>query len=127
MGLRDQAAADLRVILEDTAAGFGWAIAVTDPNGNRADLKGFSNDVSQAIDANTGVVVSGRTASVVIALSSLASVGLDIPVGISERGRKPWLVEFNDITGATWRFKVIESLPDRGIGAVRCQLEAYQY
>lgn len=125
MGLREQAEADLGGILEDKNRGFGWAITVTDPDGNYADLVGFSDDISQLIDPETGQVVSGRLASVVLRISSLTADGLGLPVGISDASLKPWVVVFDDIGGTSHTFKVQQSNPDRALGVVSCILETH--
>lgn len=125
MSLRLQAAADLVGILED-ASGFGWPITVTSPEGVSASVVGSSTDIGQTIDPETGMAVSGRRASVVLALSSLAMAGLGIPRGIADSSRAPWTVTFNDIGGTPHTYKVQESAPDRAIGCVRLELEAYR-
>ena len=125
-GLRDQAETDLTNILEDTTFGFGWPIRVTDPSGAFVDMEGFSNDVAEVIDPDTGLGVSGRQASVALSMSSLITAGLTFPEGISDKASKPWLVIFDDINGASFTFKVSKSNPDRTIGMVTCNLELYQ-
>lgn len=125
MGLRLIAEADLGVILEDGAYGFGWAITVTDPAGTVGNLTGFSDDISQLIDPDTGQAVSGRLASAVLRISSLTTAGLSLPVGIADAGSKPWVVDFDDINGNAHKFKVSQSNPDRALGIVSCILEAY--
>ena len=125
MSLRTQAAADAAAILEDSTTGFGWAITVTDPDATSADLTGFSSDIHQLVDPQTGVTVSGRSASVVLRIASLTAAGLGIPVGVAGASSKPWIVAFDDIVGTAWSFKVRESMPDRAIGVVICTLEPY--
>lgn len=125
MGLRDIANADMTRILEDTETGFGWAISVIDPDENIAAMKGLSSDISQVIDPDTGQAVSGRLASVALSISSLETAGLGIPQGISDATKKPWLIEFEDISGNPFTFKVSQSNPDRAIGLVTCILEFY--
>lgn len=125
MGLRATAEADLAFILEDADTGFGWSISVTNPAGTTADLTGFSNDIAQLIDPDTGQAVSGRLASAVLRISSLTAAGLDLPVGIADSASKPWLVAFNDINGNAHMFKVAQSNPDRALGTVSLILEAY--
>ena len=95
MGLRNQITEDIQNILEDSTTGFGWDIRLTDPDQNFEDLIGFSNDISSVIDPDTGVVVSGRSATVAIHLNSIKT--LSIPKGIVDSSLKPWLVKFNDI------------------------------
>lgn len=125
-GLRAQAEADLGRILEDTTNGFGWPIKVTDPSGAVGQLTGFSTDISLMIDPETGQAVSGRTASATIRIALLSSEGLGIPQGVADGAVKPWLVQFDDINGVAYTFKVKESIPDRAIGAVSCILEFYK-
>lgn len=126
MGLRDEAAADLQAILEDSADGFGWSVTVTDPAGTEATLTGFSNDIAETIDPDTGQMVVGRQASVALAIASLTAAGLGVPRGIADSASKPWRVRFDDLEGTTHEFKVTEAFPDRGIGGVTCVLEAYK-
>ena len=125
MSLREQISADIKSILEDTDTGFGWDITVTDPDGTTGDLKGYSNDIAQMIDPDTGLAVSGRTASVAIHFTSLSDEGLGLPVAIADETKKPWIVEFEDVFGKSYTFKVSESNPDRASGGVVCILEIY--
>ena len=125
-GLRELAESDLAVILEDDVTGFGWPITVTDPAGLTATLKGQSNDIGQVIDPDTGTAVSGRLATVSIRISSLTAKGLSLPKGIADSGSKPWVIQFDDINGKPYKFKVAQSNPDLGLGLVVCILEAYQ-
>lgn len=126
MNLRQQAETDLQFILEDSAAGFGGPITVTDPNGLSSPLTGSSNDISQVVDPETGQVVSGRSASVALRVASLFEAGFNsLPVGIADRNSKPWVIQFDDINGNSHTFKVIQSNPDRTLGLVTCILEAY--
>lgn len=128
MSLRRLAEADLGLILEDDKTGFGWSITVTDPSGNtnNDDLLGYSDDISQIIDPDTGQVVSGRMASVAIRITRLTQVGLAIPQGIVDAGIKPWIVEFKDINNNAHKFKVNQSNPDRMLGLVSLMLELYE-
>jgi hypothetical protein len=126
MGLREQAEADLGVILEDAEHGFGRPITVTDPSGLVRPLTGFSNDIAQVIDPETGQAVSGRLASVALRISSLTAAGLGIPVGVADAASKPWLIGFDDINGNTFVFKVQQSNPDRALGLVSLILELYE-
>jgi hypothetical protein len=125
VGLRAVAEADLATILEDKIYGFGWDISVTDPAGATIDLVGFSRDISQVIDPDTGESVSGRFATVALRISSLIAGGLTLPEGIADAGQKPWVIQFNDINGFPFIFKVSQSRPDRALGIVTCVLENY--
>lgn len=126
MGLREIAMQDLSLILEDKQYGFGWDITVTSPANQIDNFIGFSDDISQVIDPSTGAIVSGRSASVALAISSLFSKGFALPIGITSKTMKPWIVTFNDINGASHTFKVAQSNPDRTIGMVTCILEEYK-
>lgn len=125
MGLRQIAESDLGLILEDTVTGFGYSITLTDPSGTVRPLTGFSDDISQIIDPDTGQAVSGRLASAALRISSIISSGLTLPKGIADAGIKPWLVQFDDINGNPYTFKVAQSNPDRALGLVTLLLELY--
>lgn len=126
MSLRTQAAADFKAIAENTDE-FGWPVTVTNPNGLQAALTGLSSDVHASIDPDTGQLVSGRSVSVVLRVSSLEDAGLGMPRGVSSPGALPWRVTFDDIDGSSHTFKVAEALPDRTIGSVVCMLEHYSH
>ena len=123
MGLRAQSEADLAESMEDEDD-FGWPITVTDPNGVSQSLIGLSTDIMQVIDPDTGMVLSGRTASVALRISSL--VFSSLPEAVANSAAKPWRVDFEDINGNPYYFKVKESNPDRAIGIVVCILETYR-
>lgn len=126
MGLRQQAAADLRAIVEDDTSGFGWPIRITNPDGESIDIVGLSTDVATVIDPDTGMAVKGRNASIAVALGTLEDEGFEIPKGITDATSKPWVVRFDDIQGTAHTFKVMDAEPDRAIGVVVCLLEAYE-
>lgn len=126
MGLRETAKADNHVILNDSVFGFGYSIVITDPTGTDTPFTGFSNDISQIIDPDTGVAVSGRLATVAIHIKDLFDAGLELPVGVADSASKPWLFTFDDINGISQVFKVAQSNPDRAIGMLVCILEFYK-
>lgn len=126
MQLRKLAEQDLSVIMEDDTHGFGWSIVITDPEGQAKPFTGLSDDIAQVIDPETGQAVSGRLASVAVRMSSLAKVGFTLPEGIADASKKPWLVEFEDINGCSFTFKVSRSNPDRALGVVTLLLETYK-
>jgi hypothetical protein len=129
MSLRLTAESDLAVILEDDVMGFGWPITLTDPAGNAVSLTGFSDDIAQVIDPDTGQLVSGRLASAALRLSSIytAFPSSGLPRGIADTGSKPWLVTFDDINGNSYNFKISKSNPDRALGVLTLILEAYEF
>lgn len=128
MSIRKQATKDLEKILESDKSGFGWDIKLTAPDGVTKDFIGFSNDVAVVIDPDTGVIVSGRTASIALNISSInkAFPGKELPRGIANSSMKPWLVEFYDVNENNHKFKISESNPDRALGIITCILELYE-
>jgi hypothetical protein len=125
VSLRAQAAVDARAIVGDASA-FACPTTLTDPGGHTAAVNGLTTDVHTTIDPNTGMVVSGRKASVAYSLAALTAAGFaSVPKQIASQSSKPWVVVFADITGASHTFKVAEGLPDAAIGIVVCMLEAY--
>lgn len=125
MSLRQQAAADLLTILEDSD-GFGWDITVRNPSGTELAMKGFSTDIGQSIDPNTGVPVASRQASVALPIARLLEANHGVPTNITDKGSKPWLVTFDDVHGRSATFKVSNAMPDTALGVVVCLLEAYK-
>ena len=125
MGLRETAELDLGTIINDGQTGFGWPIAITDPTGFSAELSGFSNDIEQILDPDTGQAVTGRVATATIRITDLTTAGLGIPEAIADESKKPWIIEFDDINLNPYKFKVQKSLPDRALGLVVCVLELY--
>lgn len=125
MSLVTQSEADLAESLEDTND-FGWPVTLTDPAGLSKPLNGSSTDISQSIDPDTGHVISGRSASVALRISSIYGAGFaSLPKGIADTSGKPWRVTFDDVNGSTYNFKVQQSNPDLKIGIVVCLLEEY--
>ena len=128
-GLRELAESDLEHILEDGVHGFGWEITLTAPDGyaGTGPFTGYSNDIAQLVDPDTGQAVSGRLAGAVLRISSIMAQGFTgLPRGIEDSSQKPWLVTFNDINGNPFTFKVTEGNPDRAIGVVALVVEFYQ-
>ena len=129
MGLRQLAEADLAVLMEDETTGFAFPILLTDPSGftGNSPLTGLSDDIAQVIDPDTGQAVSGRLASVSLRISSLIAAGFtELPEGIADAAKKPWLVGFDDINGFSHTFKVSQSNPDKTLGIITCLLEFYK-
>lgn len=125
MSLREQAALDARGIVEDPS-GFGTLVSVTNPAGVTASVMGLTRDIAATIDPGTGLVVTGRSASVTLSLATLGTAGLGVPRNIPDRDKRPWVITFTDALGTLHTFKVAEAMPDYGIGLVVCKLEAYK-
>lgn len=122
MSLRLTATDDLNKILESD---FGWPITITDPSDTTVELSGYSNDIAQTIDPDTGQIISGRIATIAFSLRALTDAGLGIPIGIEDNTIKPWRITFQDTDLVSYRFKVQSSNPDRTLGIVTCELKLY--
>jgi hypothetical protein len=85
-------------------------------------LKGFTTDVGQTIDPDTGQAVAGRRASVAVPRAALP----ELPEAVAEKSRKPWIATFADSRGVVGRWKVVDVLPDSAIGLVVLLLEIHQ-
>jgi len=128
MGIRTQAAADAKAILNDKENGLGWDIILFDPAAPTVEIPfvGFSNDIALLIDPDTDEFISGRLASVAISLTDVYAADLsEIPRAIADTSARPWVVQVIDLSGDTHRFKVAKSMPDRGINLLVLYLEQY--
>ena len=127
MNLRMLAESDLGMIQEDSTNGFGWPFVLVSPDGLASNLTGLTNDISLAVDPDTGLLISGRTASVSLRISTLRMAGYsENPKNVPEKNKKPWVVAFRDINGVPTLFKVVKSNPDRAIGNMTLILETYK-
>lgn len=124
MSLRIQAALDARAITEDRS-GFGWPIILKDPSGKESEITGLSNDISMVVDPDTGMLVSGRDATIAVSIQTLRTAGFEVDPRAVSQGL-PWVVEFLDINGVLGRFKVSRTSPDRSIGLIVMHLEVYR-
>ncbi len=124
MSLRQQANADLIGIV-GSVSDFGWPITVTSPAGVELAMVGLSTDIGTTLDPETSLPVSGRRASVALAIATLTAGGMTLPEGVYDKNSKPWLVTFADISGTVMTFKVIQTHPDRAIGLITCIVERY--
>lgn len=113
--------------MEGGVVGFSWDVTITAPDGTTTaePLKGFSNDIEQLIDPETGMAVTGRLASVALRIGHLAENGFAIPSGTLDSTSEVWLVQFLDINGEAHTFHVQKSNPDRALGLVTLLLGAY--
>lgn len=125
MGLRDLAARHFQQFAADTERGFGWSVRVVAPDGQELETSGFSTDIAQLIDPETGVSVSGRSASVAIPLQVLQDAFGELPQRVEAQNQTPWVVEFADILGEPHTFYVQSSDPDRALGSLVLMLGAW--
>jgi len=110
--------------------GFGWDVLLENPDGVCDTLKGLTTDIATTIDPETGQAVSGRTASVTFSIKTIKELDcfqvFGLPAGVDDESKKPWVVTFLDPLGTSYKFKVLESLPDRALECVVCLLEVYK-
>lgn len=124
--LRELAAADHRLIVEDVAGGFGRELTFVDPNFNKAVINGFWNDIGQAMDPMTGSMIAATVAFVRVTFGALRAAGLGVPVGVAETDKSPWLVEYADMGGRKHLCKISEVRKDRSLDAVDCYLVSFK-
>ena len=127
MNFLEIAQQDKAFTLNDKEFGFGTEITLTDPSLFSAIVVGRTNDISFAIDPDTGVAVSGRTATVAIDLHVLTDAGFSsLPSAQSDKTKKPWIVEWIDLKGNSHSFTILEANPDRTLEIVLCTLQFYK-
>jgi hypothetical protein len=124
--LRELAAADHRLIVEDVAGGFGRELTFVDPDGRKAVINGFWNDIGQAMDPMTGSMVAATVAFVRVTNGALRAAQLGVPVGVDDKDKNPWLVEYTDMGGRKHLCKIAEVRKDRSIDAVDCYLVSFK-
>lgn len=120
MSLRAQAETDLGALLE-APGDWGNPVAVIDSAGNTADLFGKTTDVGQAIDPQTGVVISGRHAACTLRITSMAVAGLvGLPIAVSDESLLPWRVTFAGPSTPSQQYAVVQTFPNFTVGYVVC-------
>lgn len=123
MSLADIASVDLRNILN----GDGDDVTLQSPDGTTAKFLANTQDISHAIDPQTGMLISGRTATVALSQIDLLAMNM-APCAVADtKSSKPWVVRFREtVSGVEHTFKVQETRPDRTIGALILILEFYR-
>lgn len=125
MNLRTLASLDHAAILSDSESGFGWPVIVTNPAGVSASTVGFTSDVGEVVDPQTGLAVMGRRVTVQLLPGPIQVAGLGDIRAIADGSQKPWIVRFADAYGVARNYKVMAVYPDSVLGSYRCELEAY--
>lgn len=128
MSLREIAEKDLKFILENDTGGNRYPLTIIDPNGYQSvnQIYGCSNDISQMIDPETGMLVSGRNATVTIRVNHLITEGYtDLPEVEHDSGLKPWVIKMDDLQGNTHTFTIRSAMPDKTVGIITLILELY--
>lgn len=113
MSLADLASADLVNILND-----GACVELQAPDGRCAQLRALTQDISHAIDPQTGMMIAGRTCSVVLSERDLQVVNMAPRTIEDTKNSKPWVVRFVEtVSRKEHTFKVAHTKPDRTLGA----------
>lgn len=88
-------------------------------------MRGLQADIGLSIDAETGVAVAGRKASVAVSTRDLIEASFPIPEGVPDEESAPFLVTWTPSTGPTQTMKVIETVPDK-LGCLVLHLGSYR-
>ncbi len=72
-------------MLEDASIGFGHPLTITNPEGDTNKFIGCINDISQNIGPDTGLLISGRSLSITLRISTLSNRGFSLPKRISKK------------------------------------------
>jgi hypothetical protein len=115
---------DAELIMKETD-GFVWDCTITDPSGTSVAFKCRSNDIHLLFDVDTGQVITGRQATIVVLTKDLAAAGFQDIRNIEDSTSKPWVIDVDDINGKSGKFKVRETHPDNTIGLMVMILETY--
>ena len=109
MNLRERAEADNEFLLEDNVNGFGHPATFTAPDGTAYKVIGKAGRIGVDIDPETGLLVQGNKSSFTARLSRFPA---------NQYPDVGWTIETTDITGATVKGKVLQSMLDRTLGRV---------
>lgn len=114
------------MIVED-AAGFSQPLKFTNPDGVVLEADGLFFDVAvPGLDVDTGQGITVRTVSARVSAGRFTEAGLELPSGIADSKRRPWLMECTDALGRARVFKVAECLPDSTLPVLIVRLETYR-
>jgi hypothetical protein len=105
--IRQQILADLDTIIKGE---FGQSIRISRQDGSDPnDFTGYSNDIHNTIDPQTGLMVSGRSARATLVLQDILNQFGELP-------KKLWIVEFLEISPNV--FKIHDVMPDASMGTL---------
>ena len=124
IGMRQVAHNDAELIMKE-ATGFVWPCTVTSPAGVPVIFSSRTTDIHQTIDAGTGEIITGRIATCTLLIKDLIASSFQTISGVAETTSKPWVIEFDDVGGRSYKFKVSETFPDNTLGLMVCTLEVY--
>jgi hypothetical protein len=121
LGLRAQATADLALTLGDSSH-FRQPFTLTDPSGTvSGTIYGATGDIGTTIDSNTGLPVTGRSASLSVQIAVIEAEGFaTLPEGVPSGITPPWIAVIDGLA-----YKVKQARPDRTLGLITMILEFY--
>lgn len=120
MSLRDQALADAQFALEN-ASDFGQDINLIAPDGTVTPMRGYTGDITELIEPDSGQIVTGRSIHVMLFINSLPPGPR--PVGIQDLNGIPWRVSFPNISSKVVKsYGVRATQPDDAMGTLSLEL-----
>lgn len=126
MNLRELAIQDHKAILGDTVAGFAQLLTITNPASVSLTVPGLASDVGEIVDPQTQLIIQARRATCTFDSLPLIDAGMGTIAAIADGRQRPWTVAFEDANGVSRVYKVLQVAPDKHIGSVRCELEAWR-
>jgi len=124
IGLRQQAHEDAQTIMKEVG-GAVWPCTITDPADTTKSFSCRSTDIHATVDPDTGTLITGARATVVVLISDLILSSFQSIKGVQDDDQHPWIVDVDDINGVSGKFKVAETYPDNTLGLMVCLLEVY--
>lgn len=125
MSLIDRARADIARVTQDTN-GFASEVTLTNPQGQSAQVRAFTNEVWQGLDPNSGNNVNGAVASIAISFDALEKAGLGTPQNPHNQSAKPWTVALRFADGVARTYKIAESRRDMLLGLIWYVIHHYK-
>lgn len=126
MSLRTTAANDFKKITQNLKE-WGLKLTITAPDDSTFDVIGLATDISLKVDPDTGLVVSGRKASVAISLDQFRANDItEVPSMRPDQSGKPYRISFTSEDGNTYNFSIRESIPDRTLDQVVLILQQWR-
>lgn len=125
MGLLDQAIADAKAIVENTASGFGADITLTAPNGSTISIKGLHTKHHLSVDAD-GNPINGKNASISFSEGSFSESAYPLRNDAGQVSLRNHKVSVKDSTGTLCHYSIVQWYPDERVGLITCILSDYE-
>jgi len=115
MSLREQAASDIKSILEDTDCGLGTRFILISKEKEEFPIVGSYGDIGYLLNTTTGEATQGRTIQAVYSMESLRRLTLKVP-------EKGWRFKTMDLSGKEINLVITMYEPDSTLGVARIRL-----